>query len=116
MKELGIGMMARMVARGLKPRLIISEKEGKWTLRTETTFKTMIVEFTPDIEFEETTGDGRELKVIPFDYINHFNQFLFLFRELFDLKTVNGFKRCVIKMVKNRWSHVGLMTKINYIL
>ncbi len=64
LKELGIGLMARMVARGLKPHLIISEKYGKWALRTETTFKAMIVEFTPDIEFEETTGDGRELKVI----------------------------------------------------
>jgi hypothetical protein len=107
LKELGIGMMARMAARGLKPRLIISENGGKWMLRTETIFKTMIVEFTPDIEFEETTGDGRELKVIEFDCIDAFNQFVFLFRELFDSKTVNGFKRCVIKMVKNQWSHVG---------
>jgi hypothetical protein len=107
LKELGIGMMARMAARGLKPRLIISENGGKWTLRTETIFKTMIVEFTPDIEFEETTGDGRELKVIQLDCIDAFNQFVFLFRELFDLRTVNGFKRCAIKMVKNQWSHVG---------
>ena len=56
--------MARTVAKGLKPRLIIAENDGKWSLRTETTFKTMTVEFTPNTEFVETTGDGRELKVM----------------------------------------------------
>ena len=61
-------MMARMVAKGLKPRLIISENDGKWTFRTETTLKAMTVEFTPNVEFEEITGDGRELKVIGFGH------------------------------------------------
>lgn len=72
LKELGVGMMHRMVARGLKPRLIISEKDGKWTLCTDTIFKTMTIEFTPDVEFSETTGDGRELKVIIFYCIDKF--------------------------------------------
>jgi hypothetical protein len=66
LKELGVGKMARMMAKGVKPRLIISEQDGKWTFRTETTFKTMKIEFTPNVEFEETTADGRELKVIIF--------------------------------------------------
>lgn len=69
LQELGVGMMARMVAKGLRPRITIDENNGKWTLRTETTFKTMIVEFTPDVEYEETTGDGRELKVIQFCFV-----------------------------------------------
>lgn len=73
LKELGVGMMARMVAKGLKPRLMIDENNGKWSLRTETTLKTMTVEFTPNVEFEEITGDGRELKVIPFDFITDIN-------------------------------------------
>jgi len=73
LKELGIGMMARMMARGVKPRLIITEKDGKWTLRTETILKTMMIEFTPNIEFEETTGDGRQLKVIIFGCTNELN-------------------------------------------
>ena len=73
LKELGVGMMARMVAKGLKPRLTIDENNGKWSLRTETTLKTMTVEFTPDVEFEETTGDGRELKVIQFCFITEIN-------------------------------------------
>lgn len=64
LKELGVGMMARMMAKGMKPRVVIIEKDGKWTLRTETTLRTMVIEFTPNVEYEETTPDGRQLKVI----------------------------------------------------
>ena len=63
MKELGVGMVLRMTAKGIKPRIIISEKDGKWTLRTESSIKTMNVEFQPGVEFDETTADGREVKV-----------------------------------------------------
>jgi hypothetical protein len=66
-------MMARMMAKGVKPRLVITEKDGKWILRTETILKTMTVEFTPNVEFEETTGDGRELKVIIFSCTDKFS-------------------------------------------
>ncbi|CAF2853983.1 unnamed protein product [Rotaria sp. Silwood2] len=64
LKELGVGMMERMMAKGLKPQLIISEKDGKWTLCTKTIFKTITLEFTPDVEYEETTPDGRQIKGI----------------------------------------------------
>jgi fatty acid-binding protein 3 len=64
LKELGVGMMARMMAKGMKPRVVIIEKDGNWTLRTETTIRTMVIEFTPNVEYEETTPDGRQLKVI----------------------------------------------------
>lgn len=63
LKELGVGMVGRMMAKGIKPRLVISEQDGKWSLRTETTLRTVTIEFTPDVEYEETTPDGRELKV-----------------------------------------------------
>ena len=63
MKELGVGMVLRMTAKGIKPRLIISEKDGKWTLRTESSIKTITVDFQPGVEFDETTADGREVKV-----------------------------------------------------
>ena len=63
LKELGVCMMGRMMAKGIKPRLIINECNGKWTLRTETTLRTTTIEFTPNVEYEETTADGRELKV-----------------------------------------------------
>ncbi|CAF0861914.1 unnamed protein product [Adineta ricciae] len=61
LKELGVGKMGRMMAKTVKPRLVISESDGKWSLRTETTLKTMTIEFTPNVEYEEVTGDGRHL-------------------------------------------------------
>jgi hypothetical protein len=95
-------MMGRMVARNIKPRLVITEKDGKWTLRTETTLKTMIIEFTVNVEFEETTGDGRELKVTAHDCTNKFNSCVVFFRGSLSLKAVNGFKKCMTRMVKSR--------------
>jgi hypothetical protein len=63
MKEVGVGMAMRMMAKGLKPRLVISENGGKWTLRSETSLKTTSLEFMPNVEFDDTTADGREVKV-----------------------------------------------------
>ena len=63
MKELGVGFATRMAAKGLKPRLIISDNDGKWTLRSESALKTVSYSFTPGVEFDETTADGREVKV-----------------------------------------------------
>ena len=62
MKELGVGLATRMAAKGIKPRLIISENGGKWTVRAESTLKTSTYDFTPSVEFNETTADGREVK------------------------------------------------------
>jgi len=62
MKEIGVGWTMRMAAKGIKPRLIISEAGGKWNVRSESTIKTTNYEFTPGVEFDETTPDGREVK------------------------------------------------------
>jgi len=62
MKEIGVGMMMRMAAKGIKPRLIISEAGDKWSVRSESTIKTTTYDFTPGVEFDETTADGREVK------------------------------------------------------
>ncbi|CAF0939728.1 unnamed protein product [Adineta ricciae] len=64
LKEIGVGMMGRMAAKAIKPRLIISETDGKWTIRTETNVRRMSIEFIPNVEYEEITADGRELKGI----------------------------------------------------
>ena len=56
-------MMMRMTAKGIKPRLVIIEDNGKWTLRSESTLKTVVCDFTPGVEFDETTADGRQVKV-----------------------------------------------------
>jgi fatty acid-binding protein 3 len=63
MKEIGVGMATRMLAKGLKPSITISEDNGKWTIRSESTLKTVVVDFTPGVEFNETTPDGREVTV-----------------------------------------------------
>ncbi len=65
MKEIGVGMAMRMMAKGLKPRLVISENGGKWTLRSETSLKTTSLEFMPNVEFDDTTADN----YIPLDLI-----------------------------------------------
>ncbi|CAF1476159.1 unnamed protein product [Rotaria sp. Silwood1] len=62
MKELGVGLTTRMAAKGIKPRLTISENGGKWTVRSESSVKTTTYDFTPGVEFDETTADGREVK------------------------------------------------------
>ncbi|CAF4319535.1 unnamed protein product, partial [Adineta steineri] len=62
MKEIGVSLMARTAAKGMKPRLVISENNGKWTVRSESSLKTTSYDFTPGVEFDETTPDGREVK------------------------------------------------------
>ena len=63
MKEIGVGWPLRLAAKAVKPRLIISENDGKWNIKSESTFKTVAIDFTPGVEFDETTPDGREVKV-----------------------------------------------------
>jgi hypothetical protein len=63
MKEIGVGMAVRMMAKGMKPRIVISENGGKWSLRSDNSLKKISIEFIPDVEFDETTPDGREVKV-----------------------------------------------------
>ncbi|UJR30140.1 hypothetical protein I4U23_017681 [Adineta vaga] len=62
MKELGVGMAIRLAAKGVKPRLVITENGGKWNVRSESSLKTTSYDFTPGVEFNETTPDGREVK------------------------------------------------------
>jgi hypothetical protein len=63
MKELGVGWAMRAAAKGLRPRLVISGNGDKWTIRSESTFKTVSYDFTPGVPFDETTPDGREVTV-----------------------------------------------------
>jgi hypothetical protein len=47
----------------VKPKLVIDEQNGKWSLKSESTLKTASYEFTPDAEFDETRLDGENVKV-----------------------------------------------------
>jgi hypothetical protein len=63
LKELGVNKVFRTIAKNVKPRLIINEKNGKWLFKSESTFKTTSYEFTPGVQFEDITPDGQKINV-----------------------------------------------------
>ncbi len=65
------------MAKNVKPRLIIDEKNGKWSFKSESTFRTMSYEFVPDVEFDNTAPDGQQIKVY-FRSFSFLNQLIFL--------------------------------------
>ncbi|CAF1363222.1 unnamed protein product, partial [Didymodactylos carnosus] len=64
LKELGVNQEIRTIAKTFKPRVTINEKDGKWSLKSENTFKTTTVQFTPGIEFEDVSPDGHQITMI----------------------------------------------------
>jgi len=62
MKELGVGFALRQSAKLVKPKLVIEEHNGKWSLKSESTLKSASYEFTPCVEFDETRLDGENVK------------------------------------------------------
>jgi len=62
MKEIGVGFALRQSAKLIKPKLVISENGGRWTLKSESTLKSGSYEFTPGVEFDETRLDGENVK------------------------------------------------------
>lgn len=63
MKEIEVVHEVRTVAKTVQPRVTIDEKDGKWSLKSERTYKTTTVQFTPGIEFEEVSPDGKQITV-----------------------------------------------------
>lgn len=63
LKEFGMGSVIRMLAKNSKPRVIISESNGVWTIRTESALKTISLDFQPGVEYDDTAPDGRKVKV-----------------------------------------------------
>ena len=59
----GVGLLTRTTANALKPDTIISIDGDTWKLRTESTFKNTELVFKLNEEFDETTADGRKVKV-----------------------------------------------------
>lgn len=59
----GVGFALRQSAKLVKPKLIIGENGGKWSLKSESTLKSSSYEFTPGVEFDETRLDGEHVKV-----------------------------------------------------
>lgn len=63
LKHVGVGLITRKVACSLKPSLDIKISGDHWTITSTSTFKTFDIDFDLNKEFEETTADGRVLKV-----------------------------------------------------
>ena len=56
-------MATRLMASKLKPSQEISVADGEWCIKTVSTFKTSELKFRLGQQFDETTPDGRKVKV-----------------------------------------------------
>ena len=59
----GVGMVMRKMGAAAKPSQEISQDGDSWVIKTTSTFKNTELNFTPGVEFDETTADGRKMKV-----------------------------------------------------
>ena len=55
--------MLRKVGNTVKPSQEIKNEGVRWEINTYSTFKNTHLEFQPGVEFDETSPDGRKLKV-----------------------------------------------------
>lgn len=62
MKALGVGMVTRKMGATVSPVVELTEKDGVYTLKTTSTFKSTEIKFKLGEEFDEETVDGRKVK------------------------------------------------------
>uniref|UniRef100_A0A914X5D2 Cytosolic fatty-acid binding proteins domain-containing protein n=1 Tax=Plectus sambesii TaxID=2011161 RepID=A0A914X5D2_9BILA len=62
MKAIGVGLMTRKLGASVKPVMDVTVNNGKWSIVSVSTFKTINMDFELDKEFDETTPDGRQMK------------------------------------------------------
>ena len=55
--------MTRKLGATVKPVMDVTVNNGKWSIVSVSTFKTINMDFELDKEFDETTPDGRQMKV-----------------------------------------------------
>lgn len=78
LKEAGVNFMTRKIASNLKPTLDFEVNGNHWKMTSTSTFKTIVIEFDLDQEFEETTGDGRKMLVNNLNFIIRGINFFYL--------------------------------------
>ncbi|XP_067014851.2 fatty acid-binding protein, muscle isoform X2 [Anabrus simplex] len=62
MKALGVGLMTRKLGAAASPVIELTENNGEYTLKSESTFKNSVITFKLGEEFDEETPDGRKVK------------------------------------------------------
>ncbi|XP_063695591.1 fatty acid-binding protein, muscle-like [Culicoides brevitarsis] len=63
MKALGVGLVFRKMGAAWKPSFeLIKESDTKYLIRSTSSVKNVDLPFTIDVEFDETTTDGRKVK------------------------------------------------------
>ena len=64
LKALEVNILLREAATVSTPVCKISKEGGVWTIKSSTTLKTTQLKFKLNEEFDETTPDGRDMKVL----------------------------------------------------
>lgn len=59
----GVSLINRTLANKAKPTMTWIEENGKWTQKTNTTFKSFEIAFHLGEEFDEELADGRKCRV-----------------------------------------------------
>jgi fatty acid-binding protein 3 len=59
----GVGMVMRKLGASMKPTLTITRNGDTWNYKSESTAKKTEFDFKFGQEFDETTADGRKVKV-----------------------------------------------------
>ncbi|CAG9854311.1 unnamed protein product [Phyllotreta striolata] len=62
MKELGVGFVTRKAGAAVSPVVDLQKDGDEYVLSSVSTFKNVVVKFTPGVEFDQETPDGRKVK------------------------------------------------------
>ncbi|CAH1110175.1 unnamed protein product [Psylliodes chrysocephalus] len=62
MKTLGVGFVTRKAGAAVSPVVDLQKDGDQYVLSSCSTFKNVILKFTPGVEFDQETPDGRKVK------------------------------------------------------
>ncbi|XP_057664011.1 fatty acid-binding protein, adipocyte isoform X1 [Diorhabda carinulata] len=62
MKELGVGLVTRKMGGAVSPVVDLVKEGDQYVLSSNSTFKNVVLKFTPGVEFDQETPDGRKVK------------------------------------------------------
>ncbi|KAK9892562.1 hypothetical protein WA026_020550 [Henosepilachna vigintioctopunctata] len=64
MSAIGVGLFTRKIAGAVTPVLDLSKEGDKYVITQKSTFKNMIIKFTPGVAFKQETPDGRTVNSV----------------------------------------------------